>query len=220
MRRWVLVLLALFGAFFCTSAPADDAAVTAQLQQVIDDYVAKRASIEGLSGAALQVDRGGGHPPIEVFAGANGLSDAKPIGPDTLFQIGSNTKEFTAALILKLEAAGKLQTRRHDRALAAAISGMAERDHSVPARHDERHPQLFGDGRDWRDRGRRHPPSIQRQGFDRLRRPRQWPPSAAEHGMVLLQHQLHSGGPHHRGGFGPVLRAGADDTDPGAAGPT
>ena len=32
-----------------------------------------------------------------------------PIGSDTLFQIGSNTKEFTAALILKLEAEGKLR---------------------------------------------------------------------------------------------------------------
>jgi D-alanyl-D-alanine carboxypeptidase len=109
MRRWVFVLLALFGAFLCTPARADDAAVTAQQQQVIDDYVAKRASIEGLSGAALQVDRGGGHPLTAVFAGTNGLSDAKPIGPDTLFQIGSNTKVFTAALILKLEAAGKLR---------------------------------------------------------------------------------------------------------------
>ena len=109
MRRWVFVLLALFGAFLCTPARADDAAVTAQQQQVIDDYVAKRASIEGLSGAALQVDRGGGHPLTAVFAGTNGLSDAKPIGADTLFQIGSNTKEFTAALILELEAAGKLR---------------------------------------------------------------------------------------------------------------
>ena len=67
------------------------------------------ASIEGLSGAALQVDRGAGHPIVSVFAGDDGLSDKKPIGPDTLFQIGSNTKAFTAALILKLEAAGKLR---------------------------------------------------------------------------------------------------------------
>ena len=37
-----------------------------------------------------------------------GLANKKPIGPDTLFDIGSNTKEFTSALILKLEAAGKL----------------------------------------------------------------------------------------------------------------
>jgi D-alanyl-D-alanine carboxypeptidase len=79
------------------------------LQQVIDVYVKERGPIEGLTGAALLVDRGAGRPIISVFAGDDGLADAKPIGPGTLLQIGSNTKEFTAALILKLEAAGKLK---------------------------------------------------------------------------------------------------------------
>ena len=95
--------------FLRAPAQADDAALTAQLQQILDAYVKDRASIEGLSGAALQVDRGGGQPILAVFAGDNGLADKKPIGPDTLFDIGSNTKEFTSALILKLEAAGKLK---------------------------------------------------------------------------------------------------------------
>jgi D-alanyl-D-alanine carboxypeptidase len=110
MRHWGFTALALLGValFFREPARADDAALTAELQQVLDGYVSKRAAIEGLSGAALQVDRGGGHQILAVFAGTNGLSDARPIGPDTLFQIGSNTKEFTAALILKLEADGKL----------------------------------------------------------------------------------------------------------------
>src|ERR1700722_12961015 len=110
MRIWLFVSLALFGAiaFSPRAARADDVAVTAQLQQILDAYVKDRAAIEGLSGAALQVDRGGGKSILAVFAGDNGLSDKKPIGPDTLFDIGSNTKEFTAALILKLEAAGKL----------------------------------------------------------------------------------------------------------------
>ena len=110
LAKTVLVL-ALFGAALILPATskADDAALTAQLQRVLDAYVKNRAPIEGLSGAALQVDRGAGHPIISIFAGDDGLADAKPIGPDTLFQIGSNTKEFTAALILKLEAAGKLK---------------------------------------------------------------------------------------------------------------
>jgi D-alanyl-D-alanine carboxypeptidase len=110
MRISVVVTLALFGAmsFSPRSARADDAALTAQLQQILDTYVKGRASIEGLSGVALQVDRGAGKPILEVYAGDNGLADKKPIGPDTLFQIGSNTKEFTSALILKLEAAGEL----------------------------------------------------------------------------------------------------------------
>ena len=115
MRWRTLVVLALLGAilFPClfpwTPARADDATVSAQLQHVVDAYVSERGQIEGFSGAALQVDRGSGRPVTAVFAGTNGLEPAKPIGPDTLFQIGSNTKEFTAALILKLEADGKLR---------------------------------------------------------------------------------------------------------------
>jgi D-alanyl-D-alanine carboxypeptidase len=111
MRTVLFVVLALFGALDFSNAPAraDDAAVIAQLQQVLDAYVKDRASIEGLSGVALQVDRGGGKPILAVYSGDNGLSDRKLIGPDTLFDIGSNTKEFTAGLILKLEAAGKLR---------------------------------------------------------------------------------------------------------------
>jgi D-alanyl-D-alanine carboxypeptidase len=110
MRIWLFVALALFVAipFSLRPARADDAALTAQLQQVVDAYVTDRASIEGLSGLALEVDRGAGRPIISVYSGDNGLSDKKAIGPDTLFDIGSNTKEFTSALILKLEAAGKL----------------------------------------------------------------------------------------------------------------
>ena len=111
MRIWLFVTLALLGAvpFSLRPALADDAGLVAQLQQVLDAYVKERGPIEGLSGAALQVDRGAGHPILEVYSGDNGLSDKKPIGPDTLFDIGSNTKEFTSALILKLEAAGKLK---------------------------------------------------------------------------------------------------------------
>ncbi len=110
MRIGLFVALALVSAFPLSPRPAraDDAALTAQLQQILDAYVKDRASIEGLSGAALQVDRGAGKPILAIYSGDNGLSDKKPIGPDTLFDIGSNTKEFTSALILKLEAAGKL----------------------------------------------------------------------------------------------------------------
>jgi D-alanyl-D-alanine carboxypeptidase len=110
MRAWLFITLAVFSAipFSLTTVRADDAALTAQLQQILDAYVKDRAPIEGLSGVALQVDRGAGKPILSIYAGDNGLADKKPIGPDTLFDIGSNTKEFTSALILKLEAAGKL----------------------------------------------------------------------------------------------------------------
>lgn len=111
MRNWVFVVLMIFGVIELpqTSAWADSQADIARLQQGIDTYVRERGPVEGFSGAALQVDQGAGHAAMTVFAGTDGLSDGKPIGQDTLFQIGSNTKEFTAALILKLEASGKLQ---------------------------------------------------------------------------------------------------------------
>ena len=110
MRIRLFVILAFVSAtpFSPRAARADDAALTAQLQQILDAYVKDRASIEGLSGVALQVDRGADQPILAVYSGDNGLNDKKSIGPDTLFDIGSNTKEFTSALILKLEAAGKL----------------------------------------------------------------------------------------------------------------
>jgi D-alanyl-D-alanine carboxypeptidase len=110
MRIWLCIAFALLSAIPLSLRPAraDDALLTAKLQQSLDAYVKDRAPIEGLSGVALRVDRGGGKPILAIYSGDNGLSDKKPIGRDTLFDIGSNTKEFTAALILKLEAAGKL----------------------------------------------------------------------------------------------------------------
>ena len=97
MRIWLIVALALFSAlsFSLDRRVPMMRRSPRRLQQILDAYVKDRASIEGLSGAALQVDRGAGKPILEVYAGDNGLSDKKPIGPDTLFDIGSNTKEFT-----------------------------------------------------------------------------------------------------------------------------
>jgi len=91
----------------CPAALADTT-VKARLRHLLDDYVAQRSEAEGITGAALRADIGARRQTIAVFSGTDGLPDKKPIGPETLFQIGSNTKHFTAALILKLEAMGKL----------------------------------------------------------------------------------------------------------------
>jgi CubicO group peptidase (beta-lactamase class C family) len=39
------------------------------------------------------------------------LEDKTPISPDTNFRIGSVTKQFTAATVLKLEEQGKLKVQ-------------------------------------------------------------------------------------------------------------
>ena len=62
-----------------------------------------------MTGVAAYISFGDTGPAIEAFAGkvGNGPQDA-PVRQGTLFQMGSTSKSFTAALILKLEAAGKL----------------------------------------------------------------------------------------------------------------
>jgi D-alanyl-D-alanine carboxypeptidase len=105
--RWALFssALALMGCLM-TPARGDQPAVSHQLQSLIDTYLESRRDIEKISGVALHVDIGG-HDPIDLYTGTNGR-DGKPIDQETLFQIGSNTKHFTSALVLKLEAEGLL----------------------------------------------------------------------------------------------------------------
>jgi D-alanyl-D-alanine carboxypeptidase len=89
------------------TAHGGEAALPRQLQSVIDSYLQTRMVAESISGVALHVDAPG-RQPVDVYAGTNGRRDGGPIDGRTLFQIGSNTKHFTAALVLKLEAEGKL----------------------------------------------------------------------------------------------------------------
>jgi D-alanyl-D-alanine carboxypeptidase len=100
----ILVGVAMLG----QSGEAAETPLSTRLQAIADPYVAQRGKVEGVSGVSLLVDPGAHGPVVEVFSGTDGLPDARPIGPRTLFQIGSNTKHFTAVLILKLEAEGKL----------------------------------------------------------------------------------------------------------------
>ena len=100
---FVSAVLALPG-----SVCATDNNVIAQIQHTLDDYLAQRHEIEGISAVYLHVDLGDPGPVIEAYSGSSGLRDNAPINGDTLFQIGSNTKHFEAAVVLKLEAEGKL----------------------------------------------------------------------------------------------------------------
>lgn len=97
--------LALIG-FLSGPARAEEHGVSRQLHTVIANYLEARRDVEKISGIALHVDIGG-HRPIDLYTGTNGR-DGKPIDQRTLFQIGSNTKHFTSALVLKLEAEGLL----------------------------------------------------------------------------------------------------------------
>jgi D-alanyl-D-alanine carboxypeptidase len=77
------------------------------LQRALDN-VAKRHQADGFSGISLHVSSSATGPALDIASGSTSFQDGRPICPDTLFEIGSITKSFTAVLILKLEAEGVL----------------------------------------------------------------------------------------------------------------
>ena len=106
--RAIALLFASAALSLPASVPAADSNVVGEIQQTLDDFLAQRHEIEGVSAISLHVDLGDPGPVIEAYSGNDGLRDNAPIDGDTLFQIGSNTKHFEAAVLLRLEADGKL----------------------------------------------------------------------------------------------------------------
>ena len=109
----ILPLLLFVGA--ASAAPQDSApgsrgaarpGVRGDLGRKLDDYL-KRLAPFGFSGTLI-VEKDG---EVVLHAGY-GLADHErkiPMSPDTVLPIGSITKQFTAAAILKLEMQGKLK---------------------------------------------------------------------------------------------------------------
>jgi D-alanyl-D-alanine carboxypeptidase len=102
----------LVGAGVALVATAPSAAEPTQVERVeaaLDAWLAARAPIEKVTGVAAYISFGAAGPAIEAFAGKVGRDpNAGPVDQDTLYQIGSTSKSFTVAVILKLEAAGTL----------------------------------------------------------------------------------------------------------------
>ena len=124
-RRWrrrcagglccCLAVLAVAALAACTGgnaagAPprASSAALLASLRSDLSRYLATRRQAEHISAVALRVTFRGNQPAINVVAGTTRYSGGGPVSPDALWQIGSNTKAFTAVMLLQLEAEGKL----------------------------------------------------------------------------------------------------------------
>lgn len=83
--------------------------VPEKVQGALQSWLAARAPVEKMTGIAAYVSFGDPGPAIEAFAGKVGRAPTDaPVSQDTLFQMGSTSKSFAAAVILKLEAAGKL----------------------------------------------------------------------------------------------------------------
>jgi D-alanyl-D-alanine carboxypeptidase len=71
-------------------------------------YLKTRGAKEHLSSLSLAVSFGEDQPTITVTSGTTTYGGSTPVSPTSLYQIGSNTKAFTAIAILQLEAKGKL----------------------------------------------------------------------------------------------------------------
>ena len=88
------------------------------LAKQAEAYLAKAYPADGPGAAAIITENG-----KTIFVGGRGLADVegkKPIVPDTVFRLGSITKQFTAAAILRLVEQGKLSL---DDPLSKFISG-------------------------------------------------------------------------------------------------
>lgn len=85
-----------------TPAVVEDPAVWGR----IDAFVRSRLESERIPGLAVVAVDGSGRS-REGYWGVSDLKTAAPVGPATLFQIGSLSKAFTAAVVLQLVEAGK-----------------------------------------------------------------------------------------------------------------
>ena len=91
-----------------TPPKASSAVLLASLRSDLSRYLATRRQAEHISAVALTVTFRGNQPAITMAAGTTRYGGGGPVSPDALWQIGSNTKAFTAVMLLQLEAEGKL----------------------------------------------------------------------------------------------------------------
>jgi D-alanyl-D-alanine carboxypeptidase len=108
MKLQVISTLALFLLAAPAVAGESDTALRAALQRNVNAQLAARSKAEHISAISVSIGLRGGAQTIDLTAGATKYGESTPVTPQTLWQIGSVTKSFTAATILQLEAEGKL----------------------------------------------------------------------------------------------------------------
>ncbi len=78
------------------------------LRHDLTHYLSTRRKAEHISAVSLRVTFRGARPAINLAAGTTRYAGGPPVPASALWPIGSNTKAFTAVVLLRLEAAGKL----------------------------------------------------------------------------------------------------------------
>src|ERR1700693_1712787 len=85
----------------------DEAGRFARAYERVDAFIAQHMKENGTPGRALAITSREGLLRVQTY----GLADIKtrrPVTPDTLFEIGSISKSFTAICLLQLREAGKI----------------------------------------------------------------------------------------------------------------
>jgi D-alanyl-D-alanine carboxypeptidase len=90
------------------TAGAGDDDLRSQLRADLEAYLQARGVAEHVSAAGLSVSLPGRWSTIDVVAGTTTFGGSVPVRPDSVWQIGSNTKAFTSVLLLQLEAERRL----------------------------------------------------------------------------------------------------------------
>ncbi|HUD47928.1 MAG TPA: serine hydrolase domain-containing protein [Candidatus Baltobacteraceae bacterium] len=120
MNRLVLILI-LVTSGFVRPAGAD----------AVDDLVRDRMNQHPIPGLSLEIIRNGKPTKIAAYGLAN-LEWRTPVTPETVFEIGSITKQFTAAAILLLAQEGKLSV---DDRISRYLKGVPESWRNITLRH-------------------------------------------------------------------------------------
>jgi D-alanyl-D-alanine carboxypeptidase len=101
-----------------TTPARSSSALTAALRNDLVAYLKARGAKEHLSSLSLALSYGEGRPTINVTSGTTTYGGSTRVTSTSLYQIGSNTKAFTA--------------------VAAAIPGLCQTHATAAAQHDER----------------------------------------------------------------------------------
>jgi D-alanyl-D-alanine carboxypeptidase len=108
MKRLTALAFILLALAVGAVAGPNDGGLRAALSADLEKYLASRRTIEHISALSLSVKLPGRASNINVTAGTIQYDGGRAVTPRNLFQIGSNTKAFTAVTILQLEAEGRL----------------------------------------------------------------------------------------------------------------
>ena len=84
------------------------AGLQAALRHDLSQYLTAEGTAEHISAVSLRVSFPGSKPSIDLATGTIRYDGGPPVSTRAVWQIGSNTKAFTAVILLQLEAEGKL----------------------------------------------------------------------------------------------------------------